>query len=109
MNLFSTKGRLRRSHYLLCWVLTYICYQIGNYILDFFITDFVGLFSQGIWTTGAVFVLLQGIWSATVFIFFMIQSVRRAHDIGITGWVTIIPIFNPFILTLIDGTKGDNK
>lgn len=109
MNLFSTKGRLRRSHYLLCWVLTYICYQIGNYILDFFITDFIGLFQQGIWTTAAVFVFLQGIWTAAVFVFFMIQSVRRAHDIGITGWVTIIPIFNPFILTLIDGTRGDNK
>ena len=35
-------------------------------------------------------------------------SVRRMHDVDKSGWFILIPIYN-LILTLTDGTRGDNQ
>lgn len=35
-------------------------------------------------------------------------GVRRMHDVNKSGWFIIVPIYN-LILSLSDGTKGDNE
>lgn len=46
---------------------------------------------------------------------YMCQSIKRAHDIGWTGWTTVllfVPLLNTlfsFILMLMPGSKGDNN
>jgi len=35
-------------------------------------------------------------------------GVRRMHDVNKSGWYLLIPIYN-LILTLTEGTKGDNE
>lgn len=35
-------------------------------------------------------------------------TVRRMHDVGKSGWYSLIPFYN-LILTLTEGTKGDNE
>jgi len=52
--------------------------------------------------------LLTNIYELAVFIPSIAVGVRRMHDINKSGWYLLIPIYN-LILTLTDGTKGDNK
>lgn len=35
-------------------------------------------------------------------------GVRRMHDVGKSGWILLIPIYN-LILSLTEGTKGENE
>ena len=35
-------------------------------------------------------------------------GVRRMHDVGLNGWIILIPIYN-LIIAYHDGVKGDNE
>lgn len=35
-------------------------------------------------------------------------GVRRMHDVGLNGWIILIPIYN-LIIAYTDGVKGDNE
>ena len=43
-----------------------------------------------------------------VLIFFS-QSVKRLHDMDQTGWLAILPVYNPILLLFVDGTRGKNQ
>lgn len=48
------------------------------------------------------------ILSFIVSVYATIQGVRRIHDVGKSGWYILVPIYS-LILTLSDGTDGDNR
>ena len=37
------------------------------------------------------------------------QSVKRCHDVGISGWFTLIPIISVFYLLFARGIKNNNN
>lgn len=41
--------------------------------------------------------------------FLLIQSVKRCHDFNESGWLCLIPIYNPFWLLFAEGTRGKNR
>ena len=52
--------------------------------------------------------ILAGIYSLAVVIPTTAVGVRRMHDVNKSGWFILVPIYN-FLLTVRDGTKGNNK
>ncbi len=52
--------------------------------------------------------LLVNIYSLAVALPSIAVTIRRMHDVNKSGWFMLIPFYN-FILTVTDGTKGDNK
>ena len=43
-----------------------------------------------------------------LFIFYFAQSAKRSHDIGESGWLSLIPLYNPFLLLFKEGSAGEN-
>ncbi|MGL5085210.1 MAG: DUF805 domain-containing protein [Clostridium sp.] len=52
--------------------------------------------------------LLYYIYSLAIFIPSCALLARRAHDVNLSGWFMLIPIYN-LILCCTPGTVGDNK
>ena len=53
---------------------------------------------------GFVF-FLETIMIAAFYVLYMIQCIRRCHDLGRKWWFCLIPFYNPFVL-LFGKTKG---
>jgi len=51
---------------------------------------------------------VTGIYTIAVMIPTIAVVIRRAHDVGKSGWFMLIPIYN-LILLCTEGVKGDNK
>ena len=88
-------GRARRSEFWYFFLLNFIiCFVLG----------FIPVLS---W--------VSGLWSLAILIPFVAVTVRRFHDIGKTGWLTILwficPPIGPvvaIVLTIKDGDPGAN-
>ncbi len=52
--------------------------------------------------------VLGGIFYLAVLIPTIAVGVRRMHDVNMSGWYLLIPIYN-FILAVTEGTAGDNE
>lgn len=89
-NLFSLKGRIRRTEF----VLSFIIYFFGMVVIG----NIVKNTDEGLWV---VFYL--------VLLFFLItQSAKRCHDMNNSGWFILVPFY---VLWMIfkEGTPGDNS
>src|SRR5688572_28574667 len=51
--------------------------------------------------------VLTNIYALAVLIPSLAVGVRRRHDVGMSGWFLLVPIYN-LILACTDGTQGDN-
>jgi uncharacterized membrane protein YhaH (DUF805 family) len=85
------KGRARRKEY---WIFT-----LFNLIFTILV-NIVSVFGK-IPEWGTIFYLVMLIPGFAV-------AVRRVHDVGKSGWILLIPIYN-LILLLKDGDKFENK
>ena len=88
------KGRARRKEYWMFTLITQLVYVLA-YILP--TGENVG-FGNTIFEWTIIVMFLPGIAVA----------VRRAHDVGKSGWVMIIPIYN-LVIALTEGEKQENK
>ena len=88
-NLFSFDGRIRRTEFGLSFIIFYI---IFNFLDEVF--NFNRSFSL--------------IFFIPIFIFYFAQSAKRSHDIGESGWLSLIPLYNPFLLLFKEGNVGEN-
>ena len=86
---FSFDGRIRRTEFGLSFIIFYI---IFNFLDEVF--DFDSSFSL--------------IFFIPLFIFYFAQSAKRSHDIGESGWLSLIPLYNPFLLLFKEGNVGEN-
>ena len=43
-----------------------------------------------------------------LFWFFIAANVKRCHDMNLSGWMSLIPYFNPLVLLFGSGKPGDN-
>ncbi|MEN2753266.1 leucine-rich repeat protein [Capnocytophaga sputigena] len=86
---FSFDGRIRRTEFGLSFIIFYI---IFNFLDEVF--NFNRSFSL--------------IFLIPIFIFYFAQSAKRSHDIGESGWLSLIPLYNPFLLLFKEGNVGEN-
>lgn len=86
---FSFDGRIRRTEFGLSFIIFYI---IFNFLDEVF--NFNRSFSL--------------IFFIPIFIFYFAQSAKRCHDIGESGWLSLIPLYNPFLLLFKEGNVGGN-
>jgi len=91
-NYATFNGRARRSEY---WY----------FFLFNFIVSFVYGFICGLMQTPKEIAYL---YSLAVLIPSIAVGVRRMHDVGMSGWYLLIPIYN-LILACTEGTDGDNE
>ena len=93
-NLISFEGRIRRAKFTITLI---VCYFVRSFL--FIIFDELIVLGNLLSTITDVFLVL---------IFFS-QSVKRLHDMDQTGWLAILPVYNPILLLFVDGTRGKNQ
>ena len=91
---FSFNGRIRRLEYGLSCIIFCIYFNLiqshyYNYYYDFTLQEFI--------------LLLPFVW------FFIAQGAKRCHDCGNSGWMQLVPFYNPLALIFTDGEIGDNE
>lgn len=91
-NLFSTKGRIRRTTY---WMRMIVATTINT------LAQFIATADPSIKNLYLIIILVVGI-------FIIIQGIKRMHDVGKSGWYIMIPIYN-LILAFTEGTSDKNK
>lgn len=89
-NLISFEGRIRRAEFAITLIL---CYFVRSSLLAIF----------------GELNLLSTISSVFLVLIFFSQSVKRLHDMDQTGWLAILPVYNPVLLLFVDGTRGKNQ
>ena len=93
--LFSLKGRVNRSLY---WFIP---------ILSWFVPDILTLITSSITNNFPLQISLLLIVCLFIWVF-LAQSIKRAHDIGKSGWYLLIPLFQ-FYIIFEKGDVGENK
>ena len=88
---FSFKGRIRRTEYGLSYIIFIIVFGL---LLSWF--EEANIEGEGI------------ILIIPLFWFIITANVKRCHDMNLSGWMSIIPIFNPLVLIFGSGQSGDN-
>ena len=88
---FSFKGRIRRTEYGLSCIIFLIVYIL---LMSWFVEANIG--DEG------------GILLIPLFWFYIAFSVKRCHDLNLSGWMFLIPCFNPIALLFAPGRAGDN-
>ncbi|WP_411886284.1 DUF805 domain-containing protein [Polaromonas sp. YR568] len=102
VKLFSAKGRVGR--------LRYLAYNLGAYLFLVVGGMVLGLIAGALGSATAAGVL--GILVAVpYFIFLVLLTIQRSHDMGWTGWTAILALipFVGLIWLLNPGTKGGNR
>ena len=91
---FSFKGRIRRTE---LW--------LSIFLSNLALSILISLTSTRNENSMGIFILFFEIFH---FWFALAQLVKRSHDIGNSGWLVIFPIYNPFVLLFMEGTRGEN-
>ena len=89
-NIFSFSGRIRRTEYWLTGPLIWLI------MIPITIISTISV------------VLLFFIWIIPIWIF-LAAGVKRSHDLGNSGWLIFIPIYNPFFLAFGGSQPFKNK
>jgi uncharacterized membrane protein YhaH (DUF805 family) len=92
-----SNGRATRSEY---WYFT-----LFNLIILIILIVIEGVTGMATESENGVF---SNIYQLFILIPSIAVSIRRMHDVNKSGWFMLVPIYN-LILSLRDGTKGDNK
>lgn len=98
--MFSSKGRIRRTEYVLSWMFSLLLlFDVFIFLIKYYENDTeVG--------NGGFFVLFASIICLSIFL--IIQTNKRCHDINRSGWFQLIPYFN-LVLFFLGGTQGSNN
>lgn len=92
---FSAKGRIGRGLYCIASVIWLV------------VDTLVGLFIDDIGNSAVVGVLAL-LLNYVVFVWWILQAIKRSHDIGHNGWWTLIP-FYAFYLLFAKGEQKPNR
>ena len=94
-NPFSFRGRIRRTEYGLSLIISAVA-RIYMVIL------LVGFMQDGSITDLKFIIILPFLW------FKWAQGAKRCHDLGMSGWYQIIPLF-PLYMLFASGEEGKNR
>lgn len=104
-NYANFKGRARRREFWI-YMLVYFILGFGGYITSTSI-PYIKWGSASFLLLIMLYVLSEIIIKG-LFIPTMAVAVRRIHDVGKSGWYTLIPVYN-IILFMQKGNDGDNE
>jgi uncharacterized membrane protein YhaH (DUF805 family) len=116
INYVNFKGRARRKEYWGFQLFNYLVSMVG--LLLWFVLVGPQTSSEQSSREAPKHIWLAFMWGAyfvAVFLPALAVTVRRLHDLGITGWlvlINIIPYLGGiilFIITVLPGTKGPNS
>ena len=93
---FSEKGRIGRGLYCIASVILLIVAQLSGIIRSIIIDD--------IGNSAVVGVLVLIIY-CVVWVWWILQAIKRSHDIGHNGWWILIPFYTFYLLF----AKGEQK
>ena len=85
-NLFDIKGRTTRKQYWYTW------------LLNIFICVLAALIADFLYNLAVLFYLVVTV----------ITAIKRAHDVGYSGFYILIPLFN-FIILISNSDENENK
>lgn len=89
-NIFSFSGRIRRTEYWLTAIL-----------IEFILIPLV--FIIGIGTLVGFILIIIPLWIS------LAANVKRSHDMGNSGWMTLLPFYNPFFLAFGGSQQFTNE
>lgn len=119
-SLFMSKGRIMRSSF---WLRLILCLLIwcGFYCVFIFWAEadyykYIriggGKIQEGAIAVQTRYKIIEiltfFIIPPILLLFSVIQAIKRAHDVNVSGWNLLIPIYNLFLLVR-EGTPGDNN
>lgn len=108
IDFFSFTGRIKRSEYLVSIVVL----NISFILVCLFINMLVG---EALKTSAGVDAVVAGFINLLFLLcylwIFLAQSAKRLHDIGLSGWFSILALIPlvTLILFIIDGQPRENK
>jgi uncharacterized membrane protein YhaH (DUF805 family) len=105
LQVFSFTGRIRRLEYILSVMIAVSAFWLMSVIFMLF-TGYNFLSGGFLHITGSAAVLLIIILFITIFL--LAQGAKRSHDIGLSGWWQLMPLYD-IVLIFFAGTKGPNR
>lgn len=111
---FSFQGRIQRSEYAKSLVVTVVLFIIWVWLANVRRTTYIMNYGEITPETSLLSFLSLVLLVATVW-FFLAQSAKRLHDIGLSAWFVIVFLALPvslliaLIIALIDGKPYENK
>lgn len=102
---FSFKGRIRRSEYaksLVITVVLFIAWVWLKGVKNQMIFNAISHSSSYDASSAMVLHFLAGALLIAIFWFFLAQSAKRLHDIGLSGWFDLVLLVPPILSMSID-------
>lgn len=106
---FKFEGRINRAKYIEIWgwnftiqvtfILSYILFSTLGTQTNSDLLKSIGIFS----------IVFFGFFSLVGTLSLILNGIRRAHDCNQSGWFSIIPIYNIYLIWFKKGTDGENK
>ena len=90
---FSFTGRIRRLEYSISLIIFCIVVVLTMELLE----------KRGVGEMFVFIFIFPSLW------FLLAQGTKRCHDYGNSGWLQLIPYYNPFALIFASGNIGDNE
>ncbi|GAA0328628.1 DUF805 domain-containing protein [Sphingomonas oligophenolica] len=113
------KGRSRRLEYLLFWLTFYGALFVLTLVGDLLVAIIGPASRGGGGGPGTLSFMPLGIFALAAIVPALALSVRRLHDLGISGWwmfIWLVPIIGPLlgwvlslIIIFIPGPRGENQ
>lgn len=106
---FKFEGRINRAKYIDIWGWN-LTIQV-TFVLLYFLSSV--LFIKENSSFHKIFTLLSnvifGLLALSGVISLTFNGIRRAHDCNKSGWFSIIPLYNIYLIWFKKGTTGENK
>ena len=94
--IYTWKGRIRRKEY----CLSYAIFSVSAIVL--------GEPMQSPETYNSIFVFIASFLLLLLRLILVMQSIKRSHDLGNSGWWILLPIYSPFWMLFAKGDEGIN-
>jgi uncharacterized membrane protein YhaH (DUF805 family) len=106
---FRFEGRINRAKYIDIWGWNFTV-QV-TFILSYIMFNTLGTQSNSdtLKSIGIISIVFFGLTSLVGAISLILNGIRRAHDCNQSGWFSIIPIYNIYLIWFKKGTEGENE
>lgn len=105
---FSFKGRIRRSEYLVSIVVLNVIFGLVCLFINMLVDEALKTLA---WVDAVVVEFINLLSLLCYSWILLAQCAKRLHDIGLSGWFSILALipFATLILFIIDGQPRENK
>ncbi len=109
--IFSFRGRISRTEYILSWIIFYTLFLVLNNLfhgIQYYQTSLENPDYQ-LYEAPSIFLLIVEILLRLPLVWAIItQGAKRCHDMGYSGWIQIVPLV-PLFMLFIPNDPETNK